>query len=305
MKKQEKKLDLHIIGVSTLDTIYNVSNLAGIAETSYTYSSKIRTWGGVGNFIPALSDSKLSVEITTWGTLEFASLKYKLPDNITININIKQKDNSALILEGPGIGLSGSRLDKVSYVNWADNKQQKSLKRIPRSRWTHISYLDILENLDLKPIKENTEILSADVCLTNPSKVTIKKVLQNLKYLDYIFLSTNEIDAFNSTTPLAASSLVKVTEKVASTLNHYKMKTNAICHSPYWATIVDKRRMLCKKNDFTSTDIEHVVGAGDKFCAKFIEYLLNSKEINDSKLMSALVESQKRVVKCLDKHVSI
>ncbi len=124
---------------------------------------------------------------------------------------------------------------------------------IINAEWHHIMYLNQLKNKNF--IKNLDGIISADLTAGTMD------ILDDLKYIDYLFLS--EEDLFMDINELA--NLVKGC---------------VILHYPSGSTCVDKKSTITCTTEFKKNI--NVLGAGDAFAACFISSMLKDNDIESS-----------------------
>lgn len=256
------KYDLILLGNIVIDEIYCITQWP-IEGTSNIFQSHKTSVGGIGNIIEAIKDSHLKIMVEcVIGNDDNGKIikKYLKRKNIKSNLHISDKETSK------GLILSNLELkERTSFVNWGCGTE--IFIPYKKSKWSHVSYLDIIPSLDLKTIKTNSDIISADLCLSNPNIKTIDLLYNQLKYLDYLFISESEFKPF----------LNKKT--ISYIINEFKLK-NLIYHTRNKTIIINKDKSKETLEQPTFSNI-NVLGAGDAYCANFIKFKLNNKSKND------------------------
>lgn len=251
------KYDLTLLGNIIIDEIYCVPYWAeeGTSNIILEHDTSI---GGIGNIIKELSKTNLHLFVETIiGNDEGAKLvrKFLYDNNITTSFHLSDKPTSrALIIS--------SNNERTSFVKWGCSNDFIASSNV-KSNWSHISYLDVCTKIDLESIRLNSNIISADLCLSKPSTEIIRNVLQQLSYLDYLFVSESEISSLIPDHNL--QEFVKQ-HKLKCLVFHTKTKT-----------------ILVKEESYQEVNSPHkifndvnVLGAGDVYCANFIYYLLKN-----------------------------
>jgi hypothetical protein len=145
--------------------------------------------------------------------------------------------------------------------------------KIVQADWNHIAYLNQLN--DTSFISNLTGIISADL-----SKETPEKVIDSVKYLDYLFLSKE--DLFMDILELA-----KLT------------KGWVVAHDPMGSIYSDGKNIheFNIPTEFILHNI-NVLGAGDMFAACFINNILQKNNIHES-----ISKSHKQTTKLLKENI--
>lgn len=301
------KIDLHLIGNSIVDEIFEVQRSEPetkgfIPGSSNIYSSKRTSFGGLGNLLLVLKNTDLSIHVSTHLGKDESGRKIKdyfFKNKIDFTSYSVKETSSALILSED---FRGNVKEKTSFVKWGNVSEFRKFKPV-KSRWAHISYLDILYNIDLSKLRKYYDYISADLCLNAPKKAVIKKVLKNLKYLDFLFISTNEVSTYTS--------LVKKewgyqlhSDFLIQLLKDNKFNTTIILHSPYFVLVCDRKNKEIEVKFEKIRENVSVVGAGDKFAAYLIFTLLSSnKEVKITE--EVIHQAYKKTARILEKNEEI
>ena len=194
-----------------------------------------------------------------------ASLKKNKFNNYHIT-QIDKKDNStALII------IDKKKSTRLSFPNIGFSYLHKYNTNI-KFNWHHISYLDLLPNYKistLKKIKENTNIVSVDLCKNFHTPTEKRALLKKLNFVDFLITSNKEICSLFGT---------KFTFIALKRLK--KLKIKYIIHSPNKIWIYDLINTKVIKNFFIKNLI--TLGAGDFFCGKIIQGMMNNMNIYES-----------------------
>jgi sugar/nucleoside kinase (ribokinase family) len=145
---------------------------------------------------------------------------------------------------------TGSR---TSIVKWPNEELSDDF---PNCDWAHFMYLDNL-NVDVelfKNIKRQGGLISADMCMASHDDANKQRLSGLLKYVDYLIISDVEYDDIKS-----ECSLCK----------------NLVVHSP--KSIMYNGDIL--ENPEYASSVKNTLGAGDFFCAEFINSIINGDSI--------------------------
>lgn len=253
----QNKYDLKILGNIIVDDIYCIPGFNKEGTSNIFNSHKISV-GGIGNIITALDnkDLKIIVECNIGNDPDGLLVKKFLQTkNVITKLHLSKKQTSRALI------LSNLKLkERTSFVDWGCGFDQ--IVSSEKVKWTHISYLDIISSLNMKNIKNNSEIISADLCLSNPSKKTIKSILNKLKYIDYLFVSESEIYSLIDD----PKNLIKKYH-LKCLIFHTRNET-IIIKENYYNKIINTQKIIENTN---------VLGAGDVYCSGFILSKLNKK----------------------------
>lgn len=259
----QNKYDLILLGNMTVDDVYCLSEWAE-EGTSNKFESYTQSVGALGNIIQALNNSGITIYIESIiGNDSNAEVIKTFIRSFERKLHLSKKPTSkALILSNL------KSKERTSFVNWGCGHDLIIPSTI-NVRWKHISYLDILPPLDLKESRQNSDIMSADLCLSNPSN--IESTINQLHYFDYLFASESEIY------PLINNS--KDIFKLIDLVNSSNLKC-LVFHTRTNTYLVYKNSYKKVKNNYPIIENVNVLGAGDVYCASFIKYQLNNT-IND------------------------
>ena len=154
--------------------------------------------------------------------------------------------------------------EKAERSSIANLNQIERNPNIKDSKWSHILYVDELDNLSyFKNIRDKSDIVSIDICKGKPFNQT-----SILKYVDYFFISDE--DLFMDINELAK-----------------KVKGWVILHHKGGSTCVSKEKTF----DISTPVIDNinVLGAGDMFAAATINCILNT--VDKSNLQNNIKEA--------------
>jgi sugar/nucleoside kinase (ribokinase family) len=259
----QNEYDLILIGNIVIDNIYYIDSDIKEGTSNILLSNKISI-GGIGNIVNILLNKKLTLFVNSiLGNDENSNIIKDYFNINSVDANFKISNNqtsNALIISN----LKSN--ERTSFVNWGNGDELYSVPNI-KSKWIHISYLDICSKLNIQNIKNN--IISADLCLSNPSIKIVKLVKKQLQYLNYLFISETEI------IPLIGSDNIF---DIQDFINKYKLEC-LIFHRK-------NKTMIFDNGIYQETNIQpliqgvDVLGAGDIYCANFIYYMLNNTQPN-------------------------
>lgn len=140
-----------------------------------------------------------------------------------------------------------------------------------KSDWFHVSYLDLLSNLNLEKLKHiqgKANIMSCDLGLNCSTSQEINLIKKKLKFFNYLIISNHELRCYfpsDSTLESIKASKKYVPEIIVHSAEKIWINEDCIINNKIYKNI-------------------NPLGAGDFFCAKFIVNMLNS---NNNKFLSA------------------
>lgn len=243
------KYDLRLIGNLIVDKIYCVNNFDK-QGTSNELVSQYESVGGIGNMVGVVKDKlKIFVEgvIGSDENGKKVELYLKYTDSF---LDIYKGETSCAVIIS---NLKNS--ERTSFVSWGNGKSEFEPTK-HHAKWTHVCYLDTT-NIDLAELRETSEILSADLCLSNPDEETMSRVISQCKYLDYLFVSEKEFNPY---------------------LNGSKFSVqNLVLHEKDRTYVFDKKDSYQVFNDSEILKNVNVLGCGDVYCANFILYQLTNE----------------------------
>jgi sugar/nucleoside kinase (ribokinase family) len=261
----QDEYDLTILGNAIVDDIYCTSTWAK-EGTSNTFESYKTAIGGIGNIVKALDGSNLKILAeTVIGNDSDGNKIIKYFESKKIDTNAKK----SLLPTSRALILSNLKSkERTSFVSWGCG-QDAITPSCKKTKWTHISYLDTLAPFDIKEIRKNSTIISADLCLSNPPTDVIETTLQQLSYLDYLFISETEAEWLIGK-KISISSGFDFIEK-------YRLKT-LIYHTKLKTIIINSESYIEVPGLHLTIENINVLGAGDAYCAGFIYYQLKNNE---------------------------
>ena len=284
--------DLNLIGCSVIDEVYSVPKLTTIAGSSNLFTSRYRAFGGIGNLWNVLKSSKLKIHVGTALGPKDSCYVLKNRGNLHASVVLIKETPSALILSEDG--------EKTSYVNWSNLGKIKEFPTKP-AKWSHIVYLDLLPNLNLKSIRNNSEIISADLCLDTLDEKQLKKISAKFKQLDILFLSTNEVISYKELLGIKDIHLTKVAEAIK---HEFEIKHAVILHGSGFVSVATKEGTFTVKTPAKVTNTP-VVGAGDKLAAFIIRELILLPKFNLKTFEKIIRLAQRETAKTLETYEEI
>lgn len=253
-------IDVHLAGNLVVDTVYTI-NRYPTEGTSNTYRSQSQRVGGLGNMIPALVAAGLRVHVQ--GPVGSDADALFIEDSFFPFSHLATWDPrpeegrtaNALILA------SQVTSERTSFVEWGVGVSGACLDP-EKAHWTHVGYLDVLEDVDLAMLRAFSGRLSADLCLSNPSQDQREKVLKALPYLDVLFMSGSESEAY------CCENMVRCMPPAGA----------VVCHTPRETYLFTKKGSLRLWNPQLQATGLNVLGAGDIYAAHVIIGLLKDPE---------------------------
>lgn len=257
---------LNLIGNLILDDVYTVDYWPD-ENTSNEFNKNYKNIGGIGNILKALDPYDIEIGITaklggdengTYYDKDGHYISSKLRANY-FDLQLSNAPTSkAIILSSPN--------ERTSFVNWGCGKEVPEINQNNNVHWTHISYLDIIPDINLENIK--SDVISVDLCLSNPGWPTINKICKQLQYIDFLIISNTEYNCF---------------------FDEYKLKNGIISnvlikHSKY-ETLVSNINVPGKYNSIPNENKiinkANVLGAGDVYCGNFIANMMYYKDVHN------------------------
>lgn len=254
------KYDLILLGNIIIDEVYSITKWAE-QGTSNIFQSHRTSVGGIGNMIEAMPDDSLHilVEAVIGKQHRHTIEKYFQAHSVdTLLHHSKMPTSTALILSNLELG------ERTSFVNWGCGTELFTHSN-QKSRWTHISYLDTSSPFDIAQIRQNSDVISADLCLSDPSPDRSKYILDQLQHLDYLFASDAEMR------PLLRGNYN--TETISLLVKQYRLK-NLIHHTKHKTIVIKDEHYNEVSNIHPLIKNVNVLGAGDAYCAAFIHHQL-------------------------------
>lgn len=134
--------------------------------------------------------------------------------------------------------------------------QNNQINTLTKTKWSHIVYINQLPNLEfIKDVRTTSDIISADISVGG------KIPNEYLKYIDYLFISDEDIDR-----PL---------EDLVKLVNGW-----VILHYPNGSTSTNGKDTIKCETDVIEN--LNVLGAGDTFASCFILEMLKHNKIEHS-----------------------
>lgn len=285
--------DIGLYGNLILDNTYCVKEYLH-EESNICYGKKMSP-GAIANVAVAIARLSPELSINVQSKLGqdipgryikkwFASLKKMGYNNVNMSITESLKPTSEAVI-------ISDLTDKTrsSIVNWGAC-QDISVVDGPRSRWSHILYVDKLPNLDLNSLKNLSKdsIISIDLCSSNQSGQTKEKILSMLPYVDYVFASSEE-----------GACLIGEEKEFDTALKIGKLARGwAIIHSPdgsYVSNGSHKQTRSYRVQNKIKKSV-NVLGAGDNFAAAFITRKIQKETTVEESVRFAHEEATKYIL---------
>lgn len=270
------KYDLVLLGNVVVDDVYKLNEWAN-EGTSNRYDSHHNSIGGIGNIIEALKERKLKIKVEySIGSDTNGQLVQNYFDTISAEYKLhtsSQPTSHALILSN----LQSN--ERTSFVNWGCG-HDPIVSNNP-ARWTHVSYLDIIYKIDLEALRPHSDVLSADLCLSNPSQEVIDAVRNQLQFLDYLFVSESELPA------LANNPEELLSKYKLSCLVYHKRDRTLIFKNNGYKEVLGNHQLQ---------EQVQVLGAGDAYCANFMFSKLNNNATDEESVLWAHEQATKFIL---------
>lgn len=255
-----EKFDLVLIGNLILDQVYTISNWPSEGTSNDFQNHLEPTVGGIGNVARSFQ-GRVFLEGLVGTDRAGQQIKSKLA---TLGHHCsyychstEQPTSQALILANTESG------ERTSFVQWGAARLP-FLPQYATSKWTHLAYLDTLPLFDLPRFKETSEVLSADLCLSDPTEEQVNIARAQFKHLDYLFISESEFLSY------CLPDLDYSNEDIMSFVKKYQLK-NLVFHQSDRTTLVTPTQVVEVTNPYPIQK-KNVLGAGDAYAAGFIEY---------------------------------
>lgn len=176
--------DVQLLGNLTVDYVMECASLQP-GKNNIVTSRKCRM-GGLANMLPALQGLDIGISASVgedWSEWPFADL----PGHPRLEYRAGPSSLSHIFIHDG---------ERTSFTDWGTGVQGEGLEAV-EAKWTHIAYLDVMEGLNVKEIKKASKgLVSADVCLCDPSRDAIARVIESAEALDLLFLSEGEMKGF-------------------------------------------------------------------------------------------------------------
>jgi sugar/nucleoside kinase (ribokinase family) len=149
--------------------------------------------------------------------------------------------------------------ERTSFVDWGCG--MSPIRVTPKADWAHISYLDISRAAIVGP---NRPVVSADLCLSDPSPQNLRHLRECLGNVDFLFVSATEVAAYfpGKSASQAVKELCLLGVKAV------------IFHERHQTLVANAERMAVIPNPVGALEGIDVLGAGDIYCASFIRCMI-------------------------------
>lgn len=261
----QNSFDIAIIGNATMDDVYRVNGWATPGSSNEFISYK-RQIGGIGNILEALSGCGLRICAET--------VKGEDPDGWSVSSYVRSKSAEAIIHTSDDPTTKALILsdvtssERTSFVKWGCGDGAMPMTPV-KADWVHVSYLDVLADSDVAPLRTGAKVLSADLCLSKPSLDRKLLVCEKARHLDVLFASDAEFAEYSA--ELMGVFLYNQDLRIVV---HSVDKTSICAFHEHCAASVDSGIEMIKYAD--------VLGAGDAYCANFILAQLKGLDMSDS-----------------------
>jgi len=232
--------------------------------------------GAIGNLVQnfeRLNNNKINI-ISNIGN-DYYGLKIKQHFQKNNNINLEMLKTTDVHTSNATIIIDKSNTEKTSIVDWGACRQLNDFIPI-QSDWSHICYVDTLPYLkpiDVMRIKQVSNFVSIDLCKNKTDKAIVDNILSSLKYIDFMFVSDNEIDNFDFDND-------KNHEIICQKIN-IRYNTNIIFHHAAGSLFFYNNEILKTEIQRLDSKID-VLGAGDSFCSAFIDSVIKQNSYENS-----------------------
>lgn len=251
--------DVCLLGSGAIDEILYVRELR-CGENNLAEKSELRL-GGLFNMLPALKGMDIMI-VPVVGIENQTDFTPLVPEGVPVSpVVVPGRTPFAhIVIHGP---------NRTSIVEWGAGHDGSTIAAVP-AKWTHIAYLDVLSNLDMKKIKDASRVLSGDLCLSNPTPEECENVVEYAKYLNVLFISDAELNAHCKALGITAKNTVDLAQAYR---DHIKVPL-LVCHGNNWSILC----ALGSDPDYYSSpekvyDVDST-GAGDMFAASFIRHIV-------------------------------
>ena len=264
-------LDINLIGNLVVDRVYKIRQFPVEGESNLNEGHSLRL-GGLGNLLHSFALHKCKLQLGLQAAaadddnLEFikselAKYEKRLPHLRCLLKKATQIpfNSEALILSDLG------RSERTSLVRWGACLDLRGV-RFRKAEWAQVSYLDLVENIDMRSLRKSADVLSADLCLSRLDKRKLAKFKARMSFLDFLFISSNETKPHYN----ASKDKRDFRNTVRRLIEETRFKGTLIYHSKasigvFQAGGYTEELALPPPVRFLNT-----LGAGDWLCANFI-----------------------------------
>jgi len=280
-----KEFDLTVYGNIILDRVYYVNGF--LLETSNTAVGSYIDAGASGNILRAFMELDPNKAVKIVGKIgnddsgdvlsQKLSQILKLMPNSSVSLERTSEETSSAIIVS-----NVMKNTRTSIVKWGccRNIDLKSLST--KTKWTHLMYLDTLDNItgkDIERLSENS-IVSADLCLGRHTEYQKKKIYKYLENIDYLILS--DVEAVSITQTIKNGVWRNYCVEEAATILGSIVRRAVIIHSPHGSTTYQDGELQNFNGQYINNKNLNVLGAGDIFAASFIKKMLDERDLHSS-----------------------
>lgn len=264
----QNEFDLALVGNITVDDVYAIHGWPD-AGTSNVYSSNRKSVGGLGNIIEALAGRlRIHVEAKVGDDEDGRYIaEYLTSRGVQFVLHLSEKPTTKAVIFS-----DVKNSERTSFVEWGCGRDGFKPKAV-EAKWGHLSYADVLAEIDMSSLRGSCKTLSADVCLSIPT-------LTPLKYIDLLFVSKSE------NVPLLETQTVILHSRRCSQIREFGKEE----------VVVTGLHKIIEEID--------VLGAGDAYCAGFIHSMLKESSLAGAALL-AHDEATNFIVRRRDKNEKI
>jgi len=280
-----KNFDLAIYGNLILDRVYFIEGF--LAGTSNEAVGSYSAAGSTANILRAFRDMDPNKKIKIVGKIgndedgdilveKMSNLLKSMP-NCSLRLDrSKGKTSSAVIMSDV------RKNTRTSIVEWGVCRNMTGEDLTVESEWSHLMYLDTLDNLTCDDIKELSKhsIVSADLCLGRHPQMLRKKIFKCLEYIDYLILS--DVEAESLVQDIKNGTWRSYCAEEAAKILGSIVRKAVIVHSPHGSTVCADGQSSTFSGKYITDKSLNVLGAGDIFAASFINKMIEGSSTADS-----------------------
>lgn len=264
---------------------------------SNTITSKKRTVGAIGNIIKSLQGLGENVDIhvqslvgnddngqyiTAWLDELSEKSNFKIVQNIKKS-NEYNTSNAHIIS-------NVENNTRTSFVEWGACTKIQNFEN--SEDWFHLMYADTFHSINLKDLKKITKnsTVSMDLCLHSHDFDKREKILNSLKYVDFLIASDVELLSLANT------------DKKENAIKKLGKKCLGWCimHYPEGSISSNGEKVIKLETKLIDKKI-NVLGAGDMFFSSFFSKI-NKDDFNEENVKKALKFSHKNTKLYLEKN---
>lgn len=259
-------IDVSLVGNLVLDKVMYTS-YTQVGRNNRIFKTEKRA-GGLANMLPALGDLDIFLTSNVGETYDIESL---IPsgDLLTTRLFHNGKSSVATIV--------ADSMQRTSFVEWNDGVEAAGLLPV-QCKWTHISYLDVLKNLDMDGVRDVSGTVSADLCLSDPEPEDSERMMGYAENVDVLFMSSAELHSHGHNLGLTKAAGLAEMMKELREMTGVKI---LVCHDDGYSAAVTASDGPVQVATTVVRNVD-VTGAGDLFTGFFIRSALDQKGIEGS-----------------------